>query len=69
MNTQSTRVLTNPNLLERIFLNLPWIDIVNAADVCTTWRAVARGSECSKRIQFLLTWMNDERFFDPELLS
>ena len=65
MTTPSTSVFANPDLLERIFLNLPWIDLVNAADVCASWRAVARSPECSKRIQFLLTWLNDERFFDP----
>lgn len=67
MNTSTIRVFADAMLLQRILLYLPWVDLVNAADVCTAWRTVARGPECNKQIQLQLTWLKDERFssFNP----
>ena len=53
-------------ILVLIFRELSWMDLVNVAEVCRSWRAVAQGARCQREIRRHLKWLDDERHsFDP----
>ena len=62
MTAPSALVFADPKLLQHILLYLPWVDLVNAGDVCRAWERVARGPACREQIMLDLTWLHDQRF-------
>ena len=62
MESSTTLAFKDGNILEHIFLHLPWAGLVNAAEVCKDWRAVVSGDECKKILQLHRKWLDDEGF-------